>query len=302
MLFVSRTLLDELSTDEQASLKTELNAYNSALGIERVLPFPEGDSFRVAARADSKRFALVAEPGGPLRTGQTLASDEGRTQAENGSTLLFRAVVYVLISPSSLAGRNIFVTQTIFPALCALIGQMIPAPGVPFSAHPVYFFNLASGELPASVRRSLMLFTAMGVGYVSVNRDDFDAAAVPRHLEALLEATGDQQRGGRRYYSVDSTGRSLKFSSDQFVPGALLHEESTPMRWGFSGSSDKFYWSEVVPVAVVAAHSGFEVDPSEVVSYLETVQSESGGARMSEKFQRTVTLFRYIQKLAELHR
>lgn len=302
VLFVSQGLLGELMTDEQAAVLTALNTYNPMLKVERILSFPGGSSFAIAERADSKRFALVAEPRSPLHAGQAFGPDEGTAESEDGEAVLYKAVLYVLVSPSSLAGRNIFATQTIFPALCALITEMLDAPGLAFSAHPVYFLDLSAGELPTSVRRSLMLFAAMGMGYLSAHRDGLDAAAVPRRLDELLASTGDQQRGGRRYYSIDAERRALKFSSDQFVPGALLHETSTPVRWAYNGSSDKFYWSEVVPIAVVAAHSGYKVDSSDVVTYLETVKSESEGRRMSEKYQRTVALFKYIQKLGELER
>lgn len=300
VLFMDREILKDLSDDQRTLIIEKLNAYNPKLKVGRILPFPGESSFSIAKRADSTKFALVAEAYGEVPDHRPLEPDEGTAETEDTSTALYRAVLYLFVAIES-TGRNVFVTQTIFPGLCALIDEMKAAPGIAFSSHPVYFLDLASGPMPGSVLRTLKLFTAMGLGYVPVYRTEFDPADVPRELEALLQATGDQ-RAGRPYYSVDAENRMLTYTKSQFRPGQLLEEGATPANWKFNGSSDKFYWSEVLPVAAVAAHSGFRIDCSEVVSYLAAVRADSGGAKMSTKFDRTVALFQYIKKISELNR
>lgn len=300
VLFLSQEIVDDL-TDSQRTLVIEsLNTYNPKLEVGRILPFPSGESFGIAKSADSMRFALVAEAQG-IPDHATLAPDEGACATEDGDAALYRALLYLFVSPRDFGGRNIFVTQSIFPGLCALIDGMRAAPGIAFSSHPVYFLDMATGNMPDSVRRTLKLFTAMGIGYVSVHRTDFDSAIVPRKLEELLTAAG-KQRAGTPYYSVDTDKRLLTYTTTQFVPGELLSSESTSTKWMFNGSNDKFYWSEVLPAAVVAAHSGYQIDCSKVVSYLAAVREEAGGAKMSKKYYRTSALFEYIEKLSELKR
>lgn len=300
VLFMDPEILKVLSDDQRTLVIEKLNSYNPKLNIGRISPFPGGASFNIAKRADSTRFALVAEDRGENSDHGPLASDEGVVETEGESPALYRAVLYLFVGLET-SGRNVFVTQTFFPGLCALIDEMKAAPGIAFSSHPVYFLDLASGAIPDSVLRTLRLFTAMGVGYVSVYRADFDPAAAPRELEALLEAAGDQ-RAGRPYYSVDAEKRMLTYTKSQFTPGQLLAEGATSTNWLFNGSKDKFYWSEVLPVAVVAAHSGFGIDCSEVVSYLAGIRADSGEAKTSIKFDRTVALFKYIEKISELNR
>lgn len=300
VLFMDQEILKNLSDGQQTLVLEKLNDYNPKLGVGRILPFPGNKSFSIANRAESTKFALVAEAHSEVSDHRLLAPDEGVAESEDASTALYRAVLYLFVAIES-TGRNVFVTQTFFPGLCALIDDMKAAPGIAFSSHPVYFLDLASGSMPDSVRRTLQLFTAMGVGYVPVYRADLDPAAVPRELNALLQATGDQ-RSGRLYYSINPGERLLTYMKSPFVPGVLLEKNATSANWSFNGSSDKFYWSEVLPVAVVAAHSGFRIDCSEVVSYLTAVRAASGGARTSKKFDRTVALFEYIEKLSELNR
>lgn len=299
---MDQEILKELSDNQRTLVIEKLNHYNPKLKIGRISPFPGGESFSIAQLADSKkRFALVAEECGKIPDHGSLAPDEGVVETERDSPTLYRTVLYLFVTGRETGGRNVFVTQTLFPGLCALIDEMKAAPGIAFSSHPVYFLDLASGRIHDSVLRMLNLFTAMGIGYVSVYRADFDPAASPRELEALLQVTGDR-RAGRPYYSVDAENRMLTYTKSEFVPGGLLAEGATPANWLFKGSNDKFYWSEVLPVAVVAAHSGFRVDCSEVVSYLAEVRAASGDAKMSIKFSRTVALFEYIEKISELNR
>lgn len=298
---MNQELLKELDGAERTLVIEKLNAYNPKLKVRQILPFPDDEkSFSIAKRANSTRFALVAEAYGGIPTHNPLPRDEGVGEIEDGSTALYRAVLYLFVATES-SGRNVFATQTVFPGLCALIDEMKAAPGIAFSSHPVYFIDLALGGMPDSVRRTLQLFTAMGVGYVSVHRANFEPAATPRGLEALLQTVGDQ-RVGRPFYSLDVENRMLTYTDSKFKPGHLLAPGATPTNWTFNGSSDKFYWSEVLPVAVVAAHSGFGIDCSKVVSYLSGVRADSAGAIMSVKFDRTVALFEYIEKISELNR
>lgn len=297
VLFMSREVLKDLSEDQRSLVIEKINGYNPKLRIGRILPFPGEPSFGIAKRAESSKFALVAEARGEVPDSHPLAPDEGVVKTADAPTVLYRAVLYLFVAIES-TGRNVFVTQTVFPGLCALIDEMKAAPGIAFSSHPVYFLDLASGDMPGSVLRTLKLFTAMGIGYVPVYRTNLEA--VPWGLEALLQSAGDQ-REGRKYYSVDAESRTLTYTKSQFLPGRLLADGATLANWNFFGSKDKFYWSEVLPVAVVAAHSGFRIDCSEVLTYLAEVRAGSGEAKMSAKFNRTVALFEYIQKISQLN-
>lgn len=319
VVFLSQEVLRDLSDDDQSLVLERLSAYNPKLRVNRMLPFPGDESFSIAKRTESARFALIAEARGEVLTPDLvqLAPDEGTVASEDGAVIRYRAVVYMFVSPPDLAWRNVFVTQTIFPGLCALIDEMRTAPGIAFSAHPVYFLDLASESTPSSVRRTLMLFTSMGTGYVSLRRADFDPMSVPRDLDRLLQDAGDQ-RAGRPYYSVDAQERILTFTTSQFNTNGLLSADDPPTKWNFKGSQDKFYWSEVLPVAVVAAHSGYRIDCSEVVAYLARVRSDAEAVhhaknlanakvgkkpkevKLSNKFNRTVALFDYIEKISEI--
>lgn len=301
VLFMTPEVLDDLDDDTRAQLLHRLNSFNPLLGVGRILPFPAGESFSIKDEADSVRFALVAEAREVDHQSSCLAPDEGYADSLDGAATLYSTIVYVLASTSEANGRNVFATQTMFPSLCALIKSVEYAPGAVFSAHPVYFLDMAGGSATESVRRTLLLFIAMGIGYVPVFRDSIEVDEVPRNLGALMDVLGPQSHP----FTVDTSNRTLTYTVEEFSPGRLLTADSRPENWRVHGSNEKFYWSTILPVAVVAMHSGWKLDGSQVVSYLQSIQDAhgpSGRAKLSKKFHRMVDIFNYIDKISELNR
>lgn len=298
VLFMHPEALNDLVDSTREQILYALNSFNPRLQVTRILPLPGGESFSITQEADSTRFGLVAEAEGYASHDIPLAPDEGVAESVNGDLTHYSTIVYVFASPPEPNGRNIFVAQTIFPSLCALIKDMLDAPGAVFSAHPAYFLDLASGPVTESVKRTLLFFAAMGIGYVPVHRTPIAPQDIPRDLDDLLTVFGSSDPP----FSLDIARHTVTYSADEFAPGRLLTGESRSGKWTIQGSNEKFYWSTVLPVAVVAARSGWRIDCSQVLSYLQSVHDAANGTKLGTKFYRTVTIFDYIDKIAELNR
>lgn len=296
VLFVPDEVLKELDDQLTARVLAALNRYNQSLRVHEIQRMPDSASFAAARAAGGSRFSIIAEPSGARFRDVALDSAEDLSElpAPEWST-----VINVFVSTSGATGRNVFVAQTLFPSMCTLMEETAEAPGVVLSAQPMYFLDLAREPLTDSVRHTILSFVAVGVAYVPVHREVLPMKDVPKNLETLLEREElDAQR-----FSIDREERLVTLNAHEFVPGRLLAPGSDLSQWRVQGSQEKFYWSAVLPIAVIAARSGWKVDCSPVLELLHAVAKTSADTRrLGVKYWRTVTIFDYVNKLSEMTR
>lgn len=293
-MFVPDEVLAELDGQLTARILGALNRYNPNLRVREILSMPDSPSFDAAHAAGGSRFSVIAEVSVSRDRDATVDNTERLSElpAPEWST-----VINVFVSTSGATGRNVFVAQTLFPSMCTLMEATAEAPGIVLSAQPMYFLDLAKEPLTDSVRNTILSFVAVGVAYVPVHREALLAQDVPKDLETLLTR---EENDGQRFF-IDREQRRVVLNANEFVPGRLLVPGSDVVQWRVQGSQEKFYWSAVLPVAVIAARSGWKVDCTPVLEHLDVVLGAAADTRrLGVKYRRTVTIFNYIKKLSEM--
>lgn len=241
-----------------------LNNKNPKLNIEKV------------AYSDLKvEYGLVQH-----RSGVVIREDKSRKQV----------LAYIFLSPENDTSRNTIVAQTIFPDLINIMETYIESPSFTLLNHPIYFINMIDKELTASsIRRDFALLTACGFQYVELfEHSAINTRNIPLGINTFVEEYITNLGLEAKFFQLNDANKILKIT---FPIVDLLNAEQN----AFNGSKEKFYWTEVLPISVIAANNGFEIDYSEFENFINNF--ESVFSQTSDKMDRCKTLLEYLKKL-----
>ena len=211
-------------------------------------------------------------------------------------TILYTPIAYVFMSPTKEEGRNVLFTQSIFPALIDIIEQGLPGPSYTVSNHPLVSVNLVNKDITAaSLIKRLNSFQACGIEVVEpfykttdeevcYSLESFARSCDCDSIEGNVKETPD--------FRIDFKRKTLKIKTEHLVPGSYLTEDANG-RHQVHGSSEKFYWVEIVPLIMMAISEDYEIDFADYQKFIEDETPIFDG----EKFRRMKVLLRYLEKV-----
>ena len=191
---------------------------------------------------------------------------------------------------------NVLFTQSVFPALIDIIEQGLNGPSYTVSNHPLVSVNLVNKEITAaSLIKRLNSFQACGIEVVEPFYKTIDEE-VCCSLESFAKSYDTDFVVGEVKetpdYRVDFRNKSLKIKTEHLVPGDYLTEDSDGNHQ-VHGSSEKFYWVEVVPLIMMAIDQNYEIDFNDYKAFIEREIAIFSG----EKFRRMKVLLSFLEKV-----
>jgi len=258
--------INEIQTEVEVPLINLLNTKNPKLKVNTV------------QYVDIKsEFMLIQK-----RTGVIV--DEGNS----GKQIL----AYVFLSPEEEEGGNSFVGQTIFPDLIDSMGLYINSPSFTPLNHPIYFINMAKTAITReSTKRDFAFLYSIGIHYLELNNNiDININDIPKHLNKFHEECVTNKNLEAKYYDYDPITNTLKILIPQKLD-KLVTADGTD----FKGSNEKYLWTEVLSISLIAINSGYKLNIEEFENFITTY--ENIFSANSKKMERCKTLMEFLKKI-----
>ncbi len=152
------------------------------------------------------------------------------------------------------------------------------------------------------ILRHLASLCAAGMDYVEVfGKDSMDTRQIPRDLKAFLRvyASEFESKYDEAADVFEDDNYRIEFSEKRFVWKAAVMADTklvykTVSAVDFHGSSEKFYWIETLPMAILAYKQGYQVDYSDYAEFIRLYRPRF--PKNSEKFARCEVLLAYMKK------
>jgi hypothetical protein len=214
-----------------------------------------------------------------------------------------RIMMYVFISEVNEETRTALISQTVFPTLLDYAEEYMKSPSYTIANHKFCFINILNKTLTAKmILRHLASLCAVGMDYIEVfENGSIDVNQIPKDLKAFLRvyASNFTAKYNEKTDIYEDDNYMIEFFEKKFIWKAspmaatkIIHKTATTV--DFSGSSEKFYWIETLPMAVFAYNQGYKVDYSDYSNFIATYRSQFSNT--SKKFARCEVLLEYIEK------
>lgn len=215
-------------------------------------------------------------------------------------------LLYLFVSDAGEDTRNAFVSQTVFPTLLDYAADHLQSPSYSIANHKFCFINILNKKLTSKmILRHLAGLCAAGMEYVEVfGKDSVVPGDIPRGMKEFLaryasdyaakyHAKTDVYEG--EHYSVDFAKKTFVWKTASLL-GDIIPKRSAKKSSAvdFNGSAEKFYWIEILPMAILAYKQGYKVDYSEYGKFVAAYRTRF--SPKSEKFARCEVLLKYMEK------
>lgn len=210
-----------------------------------------------------------------------------------------RPWIYTMMTSPIESGRNIFISQSIFPTLIDYMKLFKDSPSYEITNHPIYFINIVNKKIVAqSIIESIHSLSLMGICYIDVFNSTSNIATRTLSLKEYVikfdNSNFDEQN--QRYscdkYEIDFQNKIFYIKTNDLVVGRYLVQRNSHI--DFNGSSEKFYWMNTLPLIIRAVAEKFYVNYEALKVFCDRRNEFS---QQSSKFSRFETLLLYIKKL-----
>jgi hypothetical protein len=211
---------------------------------------------------------------------------------DNHPQKAYKPIAYVYLSSPELTGRNIFISQSIFPALIDNINLYLESPSFEFLNLPIYFINISYANITADLPlRDLALLIACGVHYIEL----FDNKCIvpediPTSIDLLVNKLNLEKPD---YFTLEPEYKRLTINTPADESWIVVSESGN---FNFSGSNEKFYWMIILPLVYLASSNNYKINFNNYQAFInkyENLFSES-----NDKMKRCKILLEYIKKLS----
>lgn len=210
-----------------------------------------------------------------------------------------KIVIYVFLSDFKVKGRNI-ISQSIFPEIIDFMGLYNTSPSFSIANHPIYYINILDKKITApTIIKQIAGMIVSDIEYIEVFTQNEELSNVPKDIYEYVSifekdfATGSTTFVSE-YYEVNFLTKVVKIKTDKLTLGDYLTYKSGT-EYQFKGSSEKFYWMEIVPIVSLAVENGYIIDYSLLEEFYN--QYKDNFSENDEKFQRFYILLKFIKKL-----
>lgn len=228
----------------------------------------------------------------------------------NGNLKCQNILAFVFTSPATKdEGRNITVTQDIFPSLLDYINKYIPSPSYTYANHPFYYISLmvSNGDLQASILSNYAKLNQLDFEYIELFPTGIDFSKMPTDVEGVLEFISNIPKSRKSIsdlqttndYEFDVLDKKLTILSSTLELNPLNNSTRVQLtssgKVDFKGSQEKFYWLDILSMFELALRNKYDIDYSQLWDWYNKNQS-NGSFGNSMKFLRFESLLKYFDK------
>lgn len=286
-------------------LETEIinsfNKYNPKLRVSNIEYLRIRDQF--PSFIESRSNGLLVEEFEIKAVNRTKYTRNGCYVTVDGNRHICRRILmYLFISPTVEGTRTAFVSQTVFPTLLDYARDFIQSPSYSFANHKFCFINILNKRLNANmILRHIASLCVTEMDYVEVfNNNSLNISTIPKDLKSFLTnyssfSTHYNQQSDvyeNDSYKIDFKNKIFRWKTDKMI-GDLITDPSNQLV-KFNGSNEKFYWIEVLPMAIFAYNQGYNIDYSNYENFI--INYRGRFSNRSDKFERCEVLLSYIKK------
>lgn len=221
---------------------------------------------------------------------------------QENSKFARKIVAYVFLSDYKVNSRNSAIAQVIFPEIIDYMKLYIESPSYAIANHPIYFINIFSEEITAdSIIKQIAGMIILGIKYIEVFKENMELKDIPRNITDYINRfylgnMGVDKKYSCEYFEVDFEKKMMTIKTDKLVPGEyLVVKTKNPLKYDFNGSSEKFYWLEIMPIIFLARENNFIIDYSLLEKFYS--DNENRFSKKNEKLQRFYVLIEFIKKI-----
>lgn len=294
----------------ETKLLQEINNKNPRLHIETIEYL---DIHKEFSEFIGGKYSAVIVDEKKILSMPTTVNDDSRYFVDSGGNVTRqRIMAYVFTSPATKSeGRNITVTQDIFPHLLDYMEKYIDSPSYTYANHPFYYISLmnTNGGLQPSILSNYARLNQLEFEFVELFPTGINFSLMPKKVEGVIgfiatlpgSRKGVAQVQSTSDYQFDTVNRTLTILSDTlFVNMTLGTLGSRVVRTSggnaaFNGSEEKFYWLDVLSMFELALRNNYEIDYSQLWDWYNQNQSISSFGN-SDKFPRFESLLKYFDK------
>lgn len=211
-------------------------------------------------------------------------------------------VAYIFLSDSNESGRSSLFTQSIFPATIDYMLDFISSPSYTIVNHPTYFVNIINKKITAnSLIKRLASFIVLGFEYIEVfNNNTIDSKEVPTDVKNFIKKYDnaykeDEPVFSSSFFEIDFELKKIKIKTDKLVVGDFLKQNTATGTIGFNGSSEKFYWMEILPIIICGCNNDYKIDFSNLEHFYNS--NINNFSSRDDKIKRFPILIEYIKKI-----
>ena len=199
-------------------------------------------------------------------------------------------LAYVFFTTDVIGSRNSLVSQSIFPDLVKATGLLINSPSFALLNHPIYYINVINDSISANtILRDFALLSASGFNYVELfHHNVIDITKIPQGINKFVKKYYDDAGIERKHFELNETAKTFKI---KVIISDLLNDSEDD----FNGSEEKFFWTQILFISIIAAKSGFQIDFVEYENFINTYEPRFSTG--SKKMLRCKTILNYLKKL-----
>lgn len=305
--FTSSTITPQAGINRQNYIEQEIikaiNKYNSKLNVSSIEYVRIKDQFP-NLNFFGKYSGLIVEDIKIKEVQLDSYRENGYSVWEDNSLWYARkSVVYIFISNNVMGGRNI-ASQLFFPEIIDFMELYNSSPSFSIANHPIYFINFLNESITAlSTKKQIAGMIIADIDNIEVFHSNSDLTNVTTNIKEFLEIfTEDFISTGTTYvtenYEIDLQNKITKIKVDKLVIADYLQYKSgSTSEYTFNGSSEKFYWVEILSVVMLSWKSGYIIDYSQLENFYNTERSNFGADDC--KIKRFLVLINFIKKLVK---
>lgn len=225
--------------------------------------------------------------------------DEGYSIVERAEKIYARRIViYLFFTSSTEGGRNVMISQNIFPELIEYMKTYLDSPSNTIANHPIYFVNIVRRKITAnSIVKRLAGLKSMGVNYLELFDGTLDVDSIPKDIVDFARIYYGHNNGSNELdevnYKIDFINKRVSLKANKLFEGEYLKRKQNG-ELEFRGSQEKFYWMDILTVITLALNSNYSLDISEYERFCE---NENAFSDDDDKFRRCKILLDYIKKV-----
>ena len=268
-----------------------INDYNHHIKLEKIV---YSDVLKIDQTFGKTKFnGLIGEVFSVEEFNERTGKNVSANISINGEEWFFDKRIYVYLSPVKEESRNITFSQTIFPGTIDVMSNGIETSNYKLMNMPTYLINIIDTKITSSsLMQTLYSINLLEIDVISFSKDN--RLEYCRDLKHYLDLTGITSNVINSSVEIDVKEKKLKVkASDGLLGLKTLADNSVD----FNGSSEKFYWMNIIPFVLSAVKEQYTVDLDELYNFISQKRSifKSG----SNKFIRLENLALYFKKITE---
>ena len=199
-------------------------------------------------------------------------------------------LAYVFFTTNEVGSRNSLVSQSIFPDLIKATELLINSPSFTLLNHPIYYINVIDDSISANtILRDFALLSASGFHYIELFQHNvIDITKIPQDINKFVKKYYDDAAIEKKHFELNETAKTFKI---KVIISDLLNGSQDD----FNGSEEKFFWTQILFISIIAAKSGFQIDFDEYENFINTYEPRFSTG--SKKMLRCKTILNYLKKL-----